>query len=466
MSIDERPLWAHQQEAITRALGHDNFAFLFEPGTGKTRTTIEVLRRKYAAHQRVLRTLILCPTVVCDNWRREWLQFSKLSEKNIAVLLGEGHKRAKQVNTGAEILITNYQTLLMPKMLDEINKFSPEVIVADESHRLKTPSAKTTKAAIALAERAQYKYILTGTPVLKSLMDFFSQFKFLDGGETFGRSFTLFKNLYFYNANAAAPAHVTWPDWRVRGSAVNEINAKVFKKAMFVEKANCLDLPPLVRKEVFVDMSPEQERHYRTMEANFITYLNDKACVASIALTKGLRLMQIVSGFLKLEDGAEVRFKKNPRLEALAEILSDIAPNHKVIVWACFKENYEMIKEACGKLGYVELHGGTKNREEVVDTFQNDPKCRVLIGNQSAGGIGINLTAASYAIYYSRSFSLEHDIQSEARNYRGGSERHEKITRIDLVSRETIDSEVLKALSQKQAISDAVLRGMTNNVRR
>ena len=83
-----------------------------------------------------------------------------------------------------------------------------------------------------------------------------------------------------------------------------------------------------------------------------------------------------------------------------------------------------------------------------------------------SGGIGINLVAASYAIFYSRSFSLEHDLQAEARNYRGGSERHTKITRIDIVARDTIDEHIQKALSDKQNISETLLKEIGHEMQR
>lgn len=458
-------LWLHQKEAITRAQNMDHYALLFDPGTGKSATIINILRQKYQKHGRILKTLILCPTVVCENWKREWKKFSKVPDDQVAVLLGSGDSRVLQVKSGkANILVTNYQALLMPSLVSALQTWGPNAIVADESHRIKTPGAKTTKAAISLASQAEYRYILTGTPILKSLMDFYSQFKFLDGGETFGKNFSYFKNNYFYDANAAAPSHVTWPDWRVRPNAVKEIQSKVFVKASYAQKSECLDLPPLVKKRIFVELSSKQKKAYKEMEKEFVTVVNDQAVFAQIALTMGLRLMQIVSGFVMSEAGA-ISFEDNPRADALREILEEIAPYHKVIVWACFKEDYATIRRVCDALGlpYVELHGETKDRGLSMEEFQTNDSVRVLIGNQGAGGIGVNLTAASYAIYFSRNFSLEHDIQSEARNYRGGSEVHTSITRIDLVAQDTIDEKVLDALDAKQTISDQVLKRMVTN---
>ena len=105
------------------------------------------------------------------------------------------------------------------------------------------------------------------------------------------------------------------------------------------------------------------------------------------------------------------------------------------------------------------VHGEHSAKEKVraVDTFNEDYEYRVLLGNPSACGTGVNLTAASYAIYFSRNFSLEQDIQSEARNHRGGSEVHDKITRIDLVAKDTIDELIVKRLHEKQVMGETIL---------
>jgi SNF2 family DNA or RNA helicase len=120
-----------------------------------------------------------------------------------------------------------------------------------------------------------------------------------------------------------------------------------------------------------------------------------------------------------------------------------------------------MIAELCTEMGiaYRQIHGGIshKRREEEMDEFRSDPNVRVMIANQAAAGVGINLVEASYAIYYSKTFRLEDDLQSESRNYRGGSEVHEKVTRIDIVCPGTIDELVSEALANKQNIGEKIL---------
>jgi SNF2 family DNA or RNA helicase len=236
-------------------------------------------------------------------------------------------------------------------------------------------------------------------------------------------------------------------------------------KALRAVKEECLDLPPLIKEKIEVELSAEQKRMYKEMKNEFITFIKEeseekeRAVVAELAITKGLRLQQIVSGFVKTDTGETINCKKNPRLDALSTLLEELTPGHKVIVWACFKQDYEEIKKVCQKLKikFAEVHGGIKNKDEQCEKFRKDKDIRVVICNQASAGIGINLVEASYSIYYSRNFSLEQDVQSEARNYRGGSEVHSKITRIDLVAPGTIDELVLKALESKQNIADVIL---------
>lgn len=456
--------WNHQLRVIKAAAPVPEFALFFEQGTGKTPATVNILRYKCMAHKRPLRTLVLCPPVVCENWRREFYAHSKLGDL-VVVLKGSGKKRLELLRKGIEkgktIFVTNYESMQMAPLVGELHNWSPEVLIADESQRCKSPQSKRAKQVAQLADRTLYRYILSGTPILNSPMDAFQQFRILDRGATFGCNFFVFRTKYFYDKNANMPPHKHFPDWRPRPGSFDELNKLIYRKAMRVEKSECLDLPPLVRQTIPVEMGAKQAAAYEAMFDDFVAFLGERACTAQLAITKGLRLQQIVSGFVRFEDGGEESFEDNPRAEALEELLEDIAPAQKVIVWAVFKENYRVIRAICEKLGlgYVELTGDTKakDRQPNIDRFQSDPTCRVLIGNPEAGGVGCNLTAAPVSIFYSRNFKLENDLQAEARNHRGGSEVHEKITRIDLVAAETIDEKVVEALERKQNVADLIL---------
>jgi SNF2 family DNA or RNA helicase len=463
--------WAHQREGFERAKDLSGFGLFYEMGAGKTMTAINILRWKYMQHKRLLRTLILGPPIVGQNWKREFEMHSKVG-KNVYCLEGSGKKRIETFLKFSRLdqpsaFVTNYESLLMTELYQHLVAWQPEVIVFDESHKLKNLQAKRTKAAIRLADIARYKLILTGTPILNTPMDIFAQYRVMDGGKTFGKNFFVFRAQYFVDKNAGMPKDKYFPAWVPRQGALEELQQKLQPTSMVVKKADCLDLPPLVRQQVHVELSKEQAKLYNAMRKDFIAYVGDKACVATLAITKALRLQQIVSGFITLaggdgEDPRNVHLKENPRAQALQELLSEITPFHKCLVWAVFRENYATIRAVCDALGvkYVEVHGEVAPgaRQKAVDAFNSDPDIRVFLGHPGSAGIGINLVGASYSIFYSRTFSLEQDLQAEARNYRGGSEIHEKVTRLDLVATGTIDEAITAKLASKIEISDKVLR--------
>lgn len=465
-----------------RAFG---YAFFFPPGTGKTATTINLIRRIILHEGRFPRILILGPPVVVPNWRDEILKFSKIESKRIVLLNRDtGEKNVKLFESTAfdhmkrkrqAVYVTNYEKLVTSdKLYDLIRQWEPEIIVLDESQRLKNYKASRTKCVEELCNPSTPKkgvrparpivIPLSGTPILNNLLDIFPQFLCMDGGESFGDNFFAFRARYFIAKNLRLNSQRTFLKWLPRKNAHRDIAEIVAKKSMSVDFKECIDLPPLIKKEVLLEMGVEQARHYNEMKRQLVTYLNSSACIAQLAIVKALRLMQIASGFIKLDDGQIVVFKDNPKLKYLEEALADIAPNRKVIIWSVFKENYGMIREICSKLKLkmVEIHGECTPTEkrEAEKAFQSDVGTRVLSGHPASGGIGINLTAGSYTFYYSSNFSKENRDQSAARDYRKGSERHDSVTHVDLLMRGTIEIDILKKLAEKDAISLSILKAL------
>lgn len=406
--------------------------------------------------------------------KNEFIKFSKVPANKIILLRDSQVKRvaqfkkAKQYFDGNMIVITNYEGLLMRDLFNELKAWAPEVMVLDESHYIKERTATRTKRALELSKNAQFKYILTGTPILNSELDLHQQILFLDRGERLGESWFSYRWKYFYDVNARMNKTNYFPKWVPKPNAAQEISKKIEDISIVAKKKDCLDLPPLVRMEIPVELTSEQAKAYESMRKDFITYLESGVCTAQLALTKSLRLLQIVSGYLPIEqlddqeNAASVHdFADTNRIKALSELLQQITPNSKVLVWCVFKQNYEQVRRLCEKLeiGFVECHGeiSSKQQQEAVLKFQSDPSVRVFCGHPGSAGIGINLTAASYMVFFSRGYSLAHDLQAEARCHRGGSEIHEKITRIDIITPGTIDEVVFQALAKKEKISENVL---------
>lgn len=478
-----RELWKHQKIGVRYALSQDHFAFFYPPGAGKTGTTVTALRHLYARTGRLRKTLIISPIVTLPNWKDEFALFSKVDPNAIIVLRGTGtQKHNKLLRFISDpnghlslnrVVITNYEAMQNKKLHASLMAWRPEILICDESHRVKNHRGKRAEEVCKIADLAQHKFILTGTPILNTSQDVFFQYRIMDGGKTFGDNFWAFRSRYFVDKNAYRAGRPGYfPDWQEREELRGEIARKMYfddqglPRAHRVVKEECIDLPPLVKVPIHVELSPNQRKMYDEMKDEFLTYVEEVkkqgiplAVVATMAVTKAIRLQQITCGFVKAEDGAEYPIKDNPRLEALKDLLEDVAESGKVIVWACFKQNYADIKRVCEelKLQYAEVHGGVSDKEPEIQRFRTDPACRVMIANQKSGGIGINLVEAPVSIFYSRNFSLEEDIQAESRNYRAGSRVHEKVTRYDFIAINSIDNLIAEALEGKQKLADSIL---------
>jgi SNF2 family DNA or RNA helicase len=466
MEFKTRP-YNWQLNALDLSSKIPNMALLADVGTGKTFAMINILRAKYQAKPH-LKTLIFAPSVVLTNWRDEIKKFSFTDElPDIKVLTGKDRPKDMCYLNNCPfpyIVITNYEAMDNEVFTQAVKKWLPDIIVCDELHKIKTHSAKRAKKIVDLGIKAQHRYGLTGTAVLNSPMDVFMQWKFLDQGASFGSNFFAFRAKYFEDKN---PPWLKFPNWQPREHLFPELSHRIQSNSIRVKKEECLDLPPFIEETIELDMGKDQRKAYDQMKNDFITFIKDndgknRASVANIALTKALRMMQIASGHMTLDDGSVFEFEDNPKLEALEEYLEQItSAGHKVIVWCSYKNNYKQISELCKKMHLTnatltgEIDAEEKGQE--IYRFQNDPNCMVMVANRKAGGIGVNLTAASYSIVFSRNFSLEEEIQADGRNFRGGSEVHNKITKINLICRNSIDSIVMAAIQKKEDIAEKII---------
>jgi len=461
--------WQHKALAMSNE--QTNMALLADMGTGKTGAMINILRLRYGEKGRIMRTLILSPLVTLFNWKDEFEKHSYIHPQNVHVLYGGTAKKEKAFHRANDfdpnqILLMNYEGMISPKMLKLIDDWKPEIIVLDESHYCKNYKTKRSKNIFAVRQHAEHCYIMTGTPMTNDIPDLFMQYKILDGGETFGTNFFVFQRKFMVDQNSAwAHQQNHFPKWVARPDKMEEINGLVYSKAIRVTKDETLDLPPLRNITYKIPLSAKQQKYYKEMERDFLVFVEEGEkkgiAVAQLAVTKALRLQQIVTGFVVDEDKQVIEIEDNPRLTALKDLISSLHVNHKVIVWCSFIHNYKQIGAMLEKLGVKHnfIVGGMSlpEKRDAMDAFNKDTDTRVIVCNRKAGGIGINLVAADYSIVYSRNFSLEEELQSRDRNYRGGSEIHEQITRINLVAADTVDERTTEALLAKKKVSDNIL---------
>lgn len=453
-------LWTHQKEAIELGKTKD-LALLYPPGTGKTRTMIEILRYEYNQARDVIPTLIICPLSVCSNWKAEFQKFSNIPEDRILVLTGTGKSRVKAMAEmrRPSIIVTNFAAVQIQDFYRCLKAWHPQIVIIDECHNLKNSEGVRTKLIYPLCDKARRRFIMTGTLVPNSLLDIFGQFKALDPG-VFGDRFWSFRTKYFYDRNAGMPAHLKFPDWQPLPDASKKIAQVIADRAVQARKEDCIDLPPLLEVKIPVDLGKDQGRAYESMATQFVAEMDGVTSIAEFAMTKGMRLQQILMGFLAESSSTEpIWFKENPRLQALEDLLENIH-KEKAIIWTIFQPTYRKLGELCTKMGlkYGFLTGEQtiKQKTDTIRDFQ-EGTTQVVIAHPAAASEGINLFAAPYAIYYGKGYSNIHFEQSKARNHRGGSNMHPKVTHYHLESTGTLDQVISDALLNKKEVGEQIL---------
>ena len=447
--------------------------------------------------------MVICPIVVVENWKREFKVHSKVPQNTIQIVDGRTKLNGKKVKTAqvklkveqltnedASILIINTESVGNSTLWPLILEMGIELLIVDESHRFKSFNGTRTKALhkLTLQNTLEYRYILTGSPVLQDACDLWSQFYILNP-DILGHNFYSFRAKYFYDANASMPSHVHFPNWvpkdlkyyRLAGLPYNDdvadLNKLIYKHAARVMKDEVLDLPPYIEQKIEIEMPKDQARIYKEMRDDLVATLetgtleglstfdntidlDGDIMSADLAIVKTLRLMQIACGIFVNEDGVTTVIKTNLERE-LKEMLGQVCSNkdNKAIIWSVFIPSYEVLKNICEELGlkYVMLTGlqNKDEKQESIDAFNEDETVQVIIANQGAGGTGVNLTRANYDFYYSWNYSLEHYLQSAARAYRGGQTR--KYTSYKLVTTDTVNEKALTALEGKAANAEDIL---------
>lgn len=454
-----KQLWAHQAACLEWSKDKTGMALLMPIGVGKTLTAIKILEDKYTQMGSIQRTVIFGTPSILHAWKREVLSEMQGVHSD-QVLLADSSVRAKkhfqQLAENAKIIITNYEALTSEKSLRVLQGFGAKVLVADESTKIKSYGSKRTKAIFTLSKQAKVKIALTGTPVTQTYGDLWSQFKFFDDGESFGTNYFEFRKRYFYDDNAGK-RWFKFPSWKVKKESIPFFESKLAEKGFSVDKSKCIDLPDYVQETLEVELTSTQRKAYEEIKTDLVTILGENVIAADLAIVKLIRMLQICSGHVKGDSGV-VLFDDNPKVEALSDLLEGIIDSSKVIIWASFTEDYKAIEKLLKKLNikYVKITGqeNTKQKAESEVSFQTDPEVRVIICNQKSASHGLTLTAADTAIYFSKSYSAEEDIQSAGRNYRGGSEVHSKITRVDIVCKDTVEENIMARLAEKHEMGN------------
>ena len=493
------PLAKYQQLGLCNSADNEGYALFMEQGTGKTAIVVSRIcneaKRYHAKTKLPYLAIIVCPKQLRFNWELEFHKFAT-ERGRLTRIAGSELKRTKGLIEALDIspedkfsvVIISYDSLGRTAGLKRIPW---NLGVLDESHFVKNMKTKRWKACRDLRDQCKARMVLTGTPITNTVMDLYTQWEFLGEGWSGFVSYEGFKRFYGVYEESDQSGFKKL----VGVQNLPFMKERLARQALVIKKDEVLkDLPDKQYDVVEVEMSPEQAEIYAKVRDNLAHEIEEldnqlsgsesnKQMTVNNILTKMLRLAQVTSGHVVYDavygpDGETLvpkqvdRVDPNPKVEAVVELLKEKTYKDKTIIWACFVPDIKLLAARLRLEGIdaVTFYGGTSDadREEAVRRFNEDPKCKVFIGNATAGGTGLTLlgyppghehadlydTNANHVLYFSQNWSMPARAQSEDRCHRRGT--REPVRYTDLIIPDTIDGVIRERVSNKIDVANSV----------
>lgn len=431
----------HQEEGVQFLRDREAAALFDEQGLGKSRQLIEAIAQGIEDGT-LDGALIICPNTIKTTWGEEIEKYSILRY----AVFGAGRKARRTAfrSLRAAFYVINYEAVAveMPS-LRALLRFKRMALVLDESHRIKTPTARVTRAVHALRHDAIKRYIMSGTPVANKPEDLWSQYFFLDDGETLGQSFEAFRARFCTSSGGY--------------TRVEELRNSIAALSLRREKEGTVQLPVKTFTRVAVSLAGEQLRMYNEMRNQLALWIRDLSGEEILAradsiLTRLVRLAQLASNPRLIDTAYEETPAKFIALDELVPTYLKSSTD-KLILWTSFVANIAALGKRFAQFRPVCLYGEMdgRSRDGAVTAFKRDPDVRILIANPAAAREGLTLTQAHVAIYIDRTFNLVDFLQSQDRIHRLSQNRECEI--VLLTAKGTIDEFIDFSISQKHRLA-------------
>ena len=429
-----------------------------EMGLGKTIQTLALLQTLKTSKDKKKKltkpALIVAPTSVTTNWLYEARKFTP----NLKTLLLYGPKRKSHFDdiSNYDIVITSYALLRVDKI--ELERHEYSYIILDEAQNIKNPLTSTAKSAKAL--KAEHRLALSGTPTENRPLELWSLFDFLMPGYLGSHKFFL--------------KHIEKPILE-DGAKINATKTLNSKTKPFILRRLKADvekqLPPKIESEMHVAMTDSQAQLYarileevRPKVMDAVDRKGVRGATISI-LSALLRLRQVCNHPNSIDGLKEVPGYDSGKFDLLKElIVESIASGKKILLFSQFREMLAIIRRWIEEeeIPYLYLDGATKDRQDLVDRFNNDEEVRMFLISLKAGGTGLNLTAADTVIIYDPWWNPAVESQAIDRAHRIGQSKNVNVYR--LVTEDSIEQKIMQLKEKKTGIIDALINdnGLSN----
>ena len=407
-------------------------------GLGKTVQTIGVLSLIYPEEEKP--TLIVMPRSLLFNWQNEIQKF----DPQLTTYTYYGADRDLKEAMKHQVILTTYA--LIRNNIEEFSKKEFHYIILDESQNIKNTTTQTTQAALLL--HGEHRLALSGTPVENNLSELYSLFRFLNP--------TMFGSLDDFNARYAAPIQKDGDK-----DTLLSLRKKIFPFMLRRLKKDVLkDLPDRIDQTLYVEMSQEQHDFYERRRQYYYNQVRQTIATEGIQKSQFImfqalnELRRIASIPESLSDG----HIKSPKLDQLTDsLLEAVANGHKVVVFFNFIAGIEQLSERLDHNGidYTCMTGSTRDRRSIVERFQNDPQCMVMLMTLKTGGVGLNLTVADTVFIFEPWWNKAAEEQAINRLHRFGQKA--KVLSYSLITQNTIEEKIQLLQQQKAELFEGLI---------
>lgn len=425
-------LYKHQEIALSYLRTNDFFALFMEQGTGKTIPSLCRIRDLLRSGA-ISESLVVAPKSALGAWERDIELFNVVDQEILR----------------SSITLINYDKVWRGGDKSPYYK-KYGCIILDEAHLIKNRSSQRSKFLLKLACKADYRYILTGTPIGNGqLENIWSLYCFLDPylergrvySRIFGGSYQVFQDRYCILNMYHKPSSYIH---------VKELQEIINEYSYRVKKIDCLDLPEKLPDEV-IKVDQAEPRLYKKLAAE--SAILEYEILAENPLSRLVKLRQLCSGHIKTED--QLIEVGNNKIPILQEIIEGYPEDKKLIIFAEFKYSIGKISELLRKMKvrFVTLDGDQKDKT-IWRKFQNDKRIRVIVCQYQTAAAGIDLFASDTIIYYEPTLRSNILEQSRDRIHRTGQK--EKCSYIHLLTKGTVEVDIYRALAGYSDFSEAL----------
>ena len=464
--------YQHQLVAFLIGTFMPGFLYLLDLGVGKTRIALDLIAyRKLKGDQP--KFLVLVPNVANIE---DWIIDAKAYAPSLVCvpLDGPSTDRRQLLKRTADLFILNYAglvalcTTLQPKSEDKRKRVIDREkmdwiiglfngIVLDESTSIIHRSSLTYKICNQFARHIDLRYALTGTPFGRDPQALWTQFYFIDRGNTLGQTLGIFRAAFFTQKKQFWGGY----EFTFKKELTEKLHRVLRNRSIFYPAEECIDLPEAVSVTKHVMLTSEMKVYYgklaeqlRLAKGNF-----------RIVQNSFLNMRQICSGFIGLIDDesgdrAQIEFSENPKLDVLLSLINELPIGAKMVIFYEYIWSGNQISTALMAKGikHERLWGGQKDPKGALRRFREYPEYRILLVNSKSGAFGLNLQIANYMAIYESPTSPIIRKQIERRIRRSG-QKAKRCFYYDIVMKDTVDERILTYLAEGRDLFSAIVKG-------